>query len=56
MKYNKAIGATVGALFAWAAVWGYETIGGLDASTIENFAIMVGGVLGTIFAPKNKEA
>lgn len=53
--YNKAIGATVGAIFAWLGVFGIEALFGLDAGAIETFAVMVGSVLGTVFGKKNAD-
>lgn len=55
-KYNKAIGATVGALFAWLAAWGYgDTLFGLTPGMVETIAVALGGPLGALFAPKNAE-
>ena len=54
-KYSKAFGAVVGAIVAIGAVLG------LDFSWMENPAVkevivMIGGAIGTYFAPKNADA
>jgi hypothetical protein len=54
--FSKAIGATVGAAFAWAAVFGLgdgTTLFGISQAGLEPFITMLGAFVGTWFAPKN---
>jgi hypothetical protein len=56
---SKAIGATVGAGFAWAAVFGLgdgATIGGFSQAALEPFITMIGAFIGAWVAPKNTTA
>jgi len=54
-KYNKAIGATVGAATAWLGAFGITSLFGLDIGHVFDVVLPVlGSVLGTVAAPANK--
>jgi hypothetical protein len=52
-KYSKAIGATLGALVAWAVAFGFESAASLDVTMLTEIVTVLGASAGAFFAPKN---
>ena len=52
-KYSKAIGATVGALVAWGVALGLSSFANVNVDQLTQAIIVVGGIIGTYWAPKN---
>lgn len=53
-KYSKAIGSVIGAAVTVGAVLGLD-LSWMQAPAVTEVLVMLGGLIGTYFAPKNAE-